>query len=702
MTHALRAALRTLLVAIACLAIPLTASAASNVTSSGTLRARVPADAMAYVRIPGPWAMLMSMEGPALKNAINDPAIQAMLERLRDSVGAELATLANNDGAILQLALAHLRSPIEAIAAMIPVQGQPQPAGLITAELDLTSLAAVDTLLTNIAAASPMVDYAQPMTSGASGMLLLGGMPAAVHFEPKTRLLSLIVGAATPPVVAQLLGLQPSAISPMDKLEAEVDTSGKGLFIWVNAQAVLPFAQVFVPPKELLMMQQWGLLQARGLALGAGSSNGKGHARLALDIPRSGLLSLVPTAQTRAEFDAVGEIGFVAAMSGLEADAMERVEEILTTAEQPDALADLKEFQAEMRRELGMDVLEEFVRSVGPEAVFLSDAAGEFLAVGLRDGKRFKAMVDKLAALEFVSLHQRDHGGTKINHLSLILPEDEDEEDKNARPKSVNDQAFARWMIRGNRIHLFWIEEPGYAIFSSVPQALMDRISAKNKHSVAAWLRTNEGSDFASSAALLSMRINKLPRTIYHYLLQSAQILSDVSSANIDLMMLPSAGQLKLPSDGALGWRLELGADRIAMQMSYDGSPLDAFGSHGMAAVAVVGVLAAVAIPAYQDYTVRAQTQQAYSGVKNLLAAHLTANGQLPAAEEQLDVPANLQGVVSGISMDVSGVVLVTLSMDSEDGTVMKLEPEIEQGRITALRCVGEELREALRPTQCR
>ena len=198
------------------------------------------------------------------------------------------------------------------------------------------------------------------------------------------------------------------------------------------------------------------------------------------------------------------------------------------------------------------------------------------------------------------------------------------------------------------------------------------------------------------------MDYNKLPRTIYHYLLQSAQTLSDVSSANIDLMMLPSAGQLKLPSDGALGWRLELGADRIAMQMSYDGSPLDAFGSHGMAAVAVVGVLAAVAIPAYQDYTVRAQTQQAYSGVKNLLAAHLTANGQLPAAEEQLDVPANLQGVVSGISMDVSGVVLVTLSMDSEDGTVMKLEPEIEQGRITALRCVGEELREALRPTQCR
>ena len=172
----------------------------------------------------------------------------------------------------------------------------------------------------------------------------------------------------------------------------------------------------------------------------------------------------------------------------------------------------------------------------------------------------------------------------------------------------LDDVVLERWFARGRTTHLYWIDEPDYLVLASVPQALMDRMNATERVSIADWLVRNEGGPIANSAALLSLRMDNIPRLSYHYMLQGLQILSDLSSADIDLFTLPSAGELELPPDGALGWRLELGAERIAVQMSYDGTPLDLLGSQGgFAAVAALGIVAAVTIPAYQDYTVRAR-----------------------------------------------------------------------------------------------
>ena len=121
-----------------------------------------------------------------------------------------------------------------------------------------------------------------------------------------------------------------------------------------------------------------------------------------------------------------------------------------------------------------------------------------------------------------------------------------------------------------------------------------------------------------------------------------------------------------------------------------------------MIVVAIVGVLAAVAVPAYSDYTVRAKVSEAIAAVspiKASVADYYYANGELPrnSSSAGLDDSANeITGdayateVVKAISIDTQpsdGTIKVTLKDLGEDGTAdstLLFVPDIsEAGQIT-------------------
>jgi type IV pilus assembly protein PilA len=86
-----------------------------------------------------------------------------------------------------------------------------------------------------------------------------------------------------------------------------------------------------------------------------------------------------------------------------------------------------------------------------------------------------------------------------------------------------------------------------------------------------------------------------------------------------------------------------------------------------MIVVAIIGILAAVAIPAYQDYTIRAQVSEGMSlasGAKTALAEYYNQRGQFPSANVSagLAKPASITGsyVTQVDAASSQGVIEVT------------------------------------------
>ncbi|MFZ6815436.1 pilin [Undibacterium sp. Rencai35W] len=97
-----------------------------------------------------------------------------------------------------------------------------------------------------------------------------------------------------------------------------------------------------------------------------------------------------------------------------------------------------------------------------------------------------------------------------------------------------------------------------------------------------------------------------------------------------------------------------------------------------MIVVAIIGILAAVALPAYQDYTIRsriAETTNLMSGFKatvteNISSANIIAAGSCKGIDDMVTATVNTTsvkctdatGVITGISTAKAGTVTMTLT----------------------------------------
>jgi type IV pilus assembly protein PilA len=103
-----------------------------------------------------------------------------------------------------------------------------------------------------------------------------------------------------------------------------------------------------------------------------------------------------------------------------------------------------------------------------------------------------------------------------------------------------------------------------------------------------------------------------------------------------------------------------------------------------MIVVAIIGILAAVALPAYQDYTIRARVSElvlAASGFKTTVAEKANTDGTLASAGLGLTVTAG--GKVSAGSVTDAGIINVSATAGAVGTAVsITLSPAMSAGRV--------------------
>ena len=128
-----------------------------------------------------------------------------------------------------------------------------------------------------------------------------------------------------------------------------------------------------------------------------------------------------------------------------------------------------------------------------------------------------------------------------------------------------------------------------------------------------------------------------------------------------------------------------------------------------MIVVAIIGILAAVAIPSYQDYTKRAHVSEGLGlagAAKTGVAEYFGSQGAWPGnnATAGIGSAASIQGnAVTSVGVGTNGTILITYNtkVDTTTGSTLLLTPSDTGGSISWL-CNTGTVQTKLRPSNCR
>ena len=115
-----------------------------------------------------------------------------------------------------------------------------------------------------------------------------------------------------------------------------------------------------------------------------------------------------------------------------------------------------------------------------------------------------------------------------------------------------------------------------------------------------------------------------------------------------------------------------------------------------MIVVAIIGILAAVAVPAYQDYTVRAKMAEGLSlasAAKTAVSEFYASKGSLPSANASVGLPvaASINGnAIESVTITKGGVITILTKAAAAGGLpttaagkTLELRPTESAGRIS-------------------
>ncbi|HET9485492.1 MAG TPA: pilin [Xanthomonadales bacterium] len=649
------------------------ALAHAEVSAPAWLRERLPADAVAYFRIPSLWGALAAADGRPLDALFaSEPNAQA-IAKLRTAFANDPVIAQTGVGPWITLLATHQRSPLEIAVVDASKVATPASQVLVSVKLGFADAAAANAALA--ALAPGVVSVEKPLADGSIGVLDLGGTKLYAHFDPAPQRLTLLAGltAHAGELEKRVAALAQTGEHPMHALERDIDAGGQGFFVWTNVEALRPLAATAQQGTPADAFERRLVAQTRGAAFGAGSVGGRGVASFRIDAPQAPLLHYLPRTAKKVEFETAGMPEWAFTWAVWTPAEWAQFRAAYATDAGAEAGAALDKAAAEMQAKAGFG-LEDLFAAFGPDVAVVSDAAGMYAAVRLNDADAFARLLDALKSRFGVTDQTREIGGTTFHHIAVPGLSAEDTQGASAPEAAAWLKLYARM---GS--HVYWIERDGYLILADVPQTLMDYVAAKPEFDVGAWL-AQSGLDVEHAVFAGVTRTRHAQRTVHAAYLSMLQSIGDLSGQPVDMYALPTAAQLGLPEDGTFAVQFSAWNDGAALEAHYAQSPLEALtGGSTIGTVAVLGVLAAIAVPAYQDYTIRAKVAGALNEavrVKLAVSEYLLANGKLPPDGAALDIELPVSTDVGTIDYE-DGAILVRFDERQPElaGTKLALVP---------------------------
>ena len=121
--------------------------------------------------------------------------------------------------------------------------------------------------------------------------------------------------------------------------------------------------------------------------------------------------------------------------------------------------------------------------------------------------------------------------------------------------------------------------------------------------------------------------------------------------------------------------------------------------------VAIIGILAAIAIPAYQDYVARAKMAEVVTlgrGATEAVTNYYNDKKAVPQSLAEAGFAGTSPAVRSITLNPKSGVVSVIVSTPPLDGKTLSFIPSLDESKRIKWRCTSEDILAKYLPTQCR
>jgi len=658
-----------------------------KVENASWLRDKLPEKTLAYIRVPTIWNMFFEANAdslyPALSHASNKTEVTKLQSALFDTY---ISAIPDNYKTHFNLLVKSITTPLE-LAITNAVDDSMVPNLLIGTTLKDFTLTDLQLLIDSIVAESQdMVRILNPLSDAGSATLMAQMIPIYLNYDLNTGKLAILAGpTATDKVLINTLSQTQAhdSLNEIMKFENSVDQSGKNQQAWVNVKAIYQQNQAMIPPPQKALMEQMGLADMDFIWYGTAQHSGKGELILHIQMPDTGLRKLLPRVDEDFDIETAGTPAFAFVLSLPTIDQISQAYELIK-ALNPDMQSkdqDIQSILTKTNEFLGMDIAD-LLRAYGQQVIVVKDDAGLWFA---------QKVIDKeISQKGYDMLHEKFDGKTQTKSLSGVSIDETSFSVaammKNFMPQDAKLENIDEMFYGVQKIYT--MQQNEYILWASVPQVLSDRINSNNKKSLKKFLQEDLQLNWNQAFLAWATESEFVSRNAYHSYLEVLSFIGNIAKSDVDLFNFPTAQELNLPKKGRFGMSFNSSPDYLSLRISYEHSILESIsGSGGMFAVAMVGILAAYAIPAYNDYTIRAKVIEKMYAVydeKQMISESFYSTGKFPDSEfisekfSQSDDfkynPKNGQIIIYFNQLDDNSLIGLNITLTpnaSEDGSLV-------------------------------